>query len=125
MGTANVTLYADWTLIPTYTVTYSGNGSTGGTPPTDPNTYTNGQTVTVLGNTGNLVKTGYAFSKWNTVTNGSGVSYTNGQTFIMGPANITLICSVGQYLLLLHITETALLAVQRRLIRIIIPTDRQ
>ena len=56
MGSANVTLYAMWTLTSSfaYTVTYNGNGNTSGSVPVDPNTYTQGATVTVLGNTGNL-----------------------------------------------------------------------
>ena len=74
----------------TYTVTYAGNGSTGGTVPTDGNDYTVGQTVTVLGNAGNLVKTGFAFAGWNTAADGSGVTYSQGQTFAMGAANVTL-----------------------------------
>ena len=41
----------------TYTVAYSGNGNTGGSVPVDANTYLQGATVTVLGNTGSLVKT--------------------------------------------------------------------
>ena len=90
MGTANVTLYAQWTLIPTYTMTYSGNGSAGGTVPTDANSYQQGATVTVLGNTGSLVKTGYTFSGWNTAANGTGTSYAAAVTFTMGTANVTL-----------------------------------
>ena len=31
MGSSNVTLYAQWTTLLTYTVTYDGNGATGGT----------------------------------------------------------------------------------------------
>ena len=46
----------------TYTVTYNGNGNTGGTAPTDANSpYAASSTVTVLGNTDSLVKTGYTF----------------------------------------------------------------
>jgi hypothetical protein len=37
MGTSNVTLYEMWTTNPTYTVTYNGNGATGGSVPTDSN----------------------------------------------------------------------------------------
>ena len=66
MGSANVILYAQWTLIPgAYTVTYSGNGNTGRTAPVDSSGYTSGATVTVLGNTGSLARTGYTFSGWN------------------------------------------------------------
>jgi hypothetical protein len=88
MGSASVTLYAKWTH--TYTVTYSGNGNTGGAVPVDGNAYTQGQTVTVLGNTGVLVQSGSTFSGWNTKADGSGSSYTQGQTFAMGSANVTL-----------------------------------
>ena len=75
MPGANVTLYAQWTE-DTYTVTYNGNGNTGGTVPVDPNNpHALGATVTVLANTGNLVDTGYSFSGWNTAPDGSGTSY--------------------------------------------------
>ena len=90
MGTVNVTLYAKWTTNPTYTVTYNGNGNTGGSVPVDSTNYEQGQTVTVLGNTGNLVKTGYSFAGWNTQANGSGTTYPPAQTFTMGAANVTL-----------------------------------
>ena len=90
MGTVNVTLYAKWTANPTFTVTYNGNSNTGGSVPVDSTNYVQGQTVTVLGNTGNIVKTGYTFSGWNTQANGSGTTYTQAQTFAMGTANVTL-----------------------------------
>jgi uncharacterized repeat protein (TIGR02543 family) len=90
MGSANVTLYAKWTTNTTYTVTYNGNGNTGGNVPIDTTYYEQGQTVTVLGNTGNLVNTGYSFAGWNTLSNGTGTTYTQAQTFIMGSANVTL-----------------------------------
>jgi uncharacterized repeat protein (TIGR02543 family) len=90
MGTANVPLYAQWTLTPTYTVTYNGNGNTSGTVPTDSNHYTQGQTVTVLGNSGSLAKTGYSFANWNTLSDGTGTTYAQGNTFSMGSANVTL-----------------------------------
>ena len=64
----------------TYTVTYNGINSTGGTAPTDSNNYTSGQTVIVLG-TGSLVRTNYAFAGWNTASDGSGTTYTQGNTF--------------------------------------------
>ncbi len=73
-----------------YTVTYNGNGNTGGSVPSDSTNYEQGQTVTVLGNTGNLVQTNYSFVGWNTQASGSGTTYTQGQTFTMGAANVTL-----------------------------------
>jgi uncharacterized repeat protein (TIGR02543 family) len=74
----------------TYTVTYDGNGNGAGTVPTDGNTYLQGATVTVLGNTGGLVKMGYNWTSWNTAANGSGTSYAPAATFAMGTANVTL-----------------------------------
>ena len=74
----------------TSTITYDGNGNTGGSVPVDSTNYSSGQTVTVLGNTGTLAKTGYLFTGWNTQSNGSGTTYTQGQTFAMGSSNVTL-----------------------------------
>ncbi|AKL96033.1 cell wall/surface repeat protein [Clostridium aceticum] len=92
MGISNVTLYAKWEAVqvPRYTVTYHGNGNTGGSVPTDSNAYEEGASVTVRGNTGNLVKTGYTFAGWNTQANGQGSSYTQGSTLIMATTNINL-----------------------------------
>ena len=89
MGSSDVTLYAQWTEN-TYTVTYTGNTNTGGSVPTDATTYHNGDTATVLGNTGSLTKTGYTFAGWNTAANGSGTSYSGGDTFAIGSSNVTL-----------------------------------
>lgn len=67
---------------------YNANGSTGGTvPPTVE--YDKGATVTVAGNTGGLVKTGFDFAGWNTLENGSGTTYQGGNTFTIN-ANTTL-----------------------------------
>ncbi len=89
MPAASVTLYAVWEAID-YTVTYDGNGEDSGTAPTDLNDYNVGDTVTVLGNTGNLAKAGYTFGGWNTQADGSGTSYAAGATFAMPAANVTL-----------------------------------
>ena len=79
------------TDVQTYTLTYSGNGNTGGTAPVDgSNPYVGGATVTVLGNTGSLVKTGYTFAGWNTLADGTGTNYSPGNTFLMPAANTTL-----------------------------------
>ena len=79
----------------TYTVTYDANGADGGTVPTEDSVYEEGQTVTVLGNTGSLVKTGSAFSGWNTAADGSGDTYTEGQSFEMGALDVTLYAAWG------------------------------
>jgi hypothetical protein len=84
---ANTTLYAQWAA--TYTVTYNGNGSDGGTVPTDGSSpYISGATVTVAG-VGSLTKTGYNFIGWNTAANGSGTARAAAGTFTIS-ANATL-----------------------------------
>ncbi|MDA8156922.1 MAG: InlB B-repeat-containing protein [Actinomycetota bacterium] len=90
MGLSNITLYAKWTGAPTYNVFYNGNNNTGGSPPADTNKYRQGQSITVLGNTGNLARTGYTFTGWNTQANGSGTTYQPGSQFPMGASNTTL-----------------------------------
>jgi uncharacterized repeat protein (TIGR02543 family) len=89
--TADTTFYAQWTPV-TYTVTYNGNTNTSGNAPTDGSSpYASGSTVTVLGNSGSpvLEKTGSTFSEWNTAENGSGTSYSQGNTFTIN-SNIIL-----------------------------------
>nr|WP_285891245.1 S-layer homology domain-containing protein [Paenibacillus pasadenensis] len=90
MGSSDVTLYAKWTLNPTYTVTYNGNGSTGGSVPVDSGSYEQGVTISVFNNNGNLVKKGYTFAGWNTAADGSGTGYVDGMDFLIGTKNITL-----------------------------------
>ncbi len=89
MPSSNVTLYAQWAAVQ-YTVTYNGNSNTGGTVPVDNSTYTLASSVTVLGNTGSLTKTGYSFAGWNTLANGSGTTYQPGSTFPMLSTNVNL-----------------------------------
>ncbi len=64
-----------------YTVTYDANGATSGTVPVDSTIYNASQTVTVLGNTGTLARTNFVFANWNTAANGTGTSYSSGNTF--------------------------------------------
>lgn len=73
-----------------YRLTYSGNGNDGGTVPSASVIgYASGDTVTVLGNTGSLTKTGFTYSGWNTQANGSGTTYQSGDTFAIS-ADTTL-----------------------------------
>lgn len=89
--TANTTLYAQWSANPTYSITYNDNGSTSGSAPADANSpYASGSTITVLGNTGNLTKTGYSFAGWNTAADGNGTTYTAGDAFTVPVGNTTL-----------------------------------
>ncbi len=90
---SNVTLYAEWDC----NVTYDANGATSGTVPTDSNApYNVGSSVTVLTNSGTLEKTGYAFSGWNTQSDGQGTHYdaTGSASFTIS-SNVTLYAEWG------------------------------
>ncbi|WP_158560792.1 S-layer homology domain-containing protein [Paenibacillus contaminans] len=79
--TQSVTLYAVWS--PLLTITYNGNGSTGGSVPTAPG-YKSGDTAIVNGNTGNLVKTGHVFEGWKSTSDPlTGITYAPGDTITM------------------------------------------
>lgn len=64
-----------------YTIIYDGNGNTGGSAP-QPQTKTQGVSLTFFGNTGALVKTGYKFVGWNAAPDGSGTDYDTGANYI-------------------------------------------
>ena len=89
---ADITVYAKWTALPTYTVTYNGNGADGGIAPQALNSYMAGETVVVLGNSGSpaLFKAGHTFIGWNTRADGSGTERIPGTTFTMPAENLTL-----------------------------------
>ena len=83
--------------ISTYTVTYNGNGNTGGSAPTDNTAYSFDATVTVLGNTGNLINVptagtaeAFKFGGWNTASDGSGTTYATGTGTFTITGSITL-----------------------------------
>jgi uncharacterized repeat protein (TIGR02543 family) len=85
----------------TYTVTYDGNGATGGTVGSDHwGPYLAGHIVTVCNNhrtdfscdfpsDSRLTRDGYTFDGWNTAANGSGTSYAPTNTFAIS-ANTVL-----------------------------------
>ncbi|MBO5612876.1 MAG: InlB B-repeat-containing protein [Prevotella sp.] len=89
-----------------YSVTYQGNGNTGGTAPTDASSpYAKSSTPTVLG-AGTLVNTGYTFNGWNTVADGSGTAYAASSTLAAMTANVTLyaqwVAAVTEYTITLN-----------------------
>jgi uncharacterized repeat protein (TIGR02543 family) len=90
--TKSTTLYAKWVC----TVTYDGNGNTGGSDPVDATTYTEGDMVTVL-NEGTLEKTGYFFLGWSTEPDDSGEGYLVGDTFAI-TENMVLYAQWNKYL---------------------------
>lgn len=84
-----ITIYVVWTGA-TYNITYNGNGSIGGSVPTDNTEYITGDTATVLGNTGNLVRTNYVFTGWNAESDLSGIDYGAGAEVTFSGSDITL-----------------------------------
>lgn len=59
-------------------VTYNANGASSGIVPTDSiPLYAEGESATVLANTGALAKTGYTFAGWNTQSDGLGTTYAS------------------------------------------------
>ncbi|HEX5791373.1 MAG TPA: InlB B-repeat-containing protein, partial [Luteolibacter sp.] len=72
-GTFTPTQYA-------YTVSYNGNGSTGGAPPVNQIKAQN-IGLMVAPNSGSLVKTSNTFAGWNTAADGTGATYYPGDVY--------------------------------------------
>ncbi|ULQ61212.1 cadherin-like beta sandwich domain-containing protein [Brucepastera parasyntrophica] len=73
--TGNLKLYAQWAGN-SYTVTYDGNGHTGGAVPASADSVY-GESHSLAG-PGGLEKTGHSFAGWNTEPDGSGTPYPAG-----------------------------------------------
>ena len=92
MPVDDMTCVAQWGTM-SYALTYNANGGSGNVPVDASSPYAAAATVTVKGNIGTpaiLTRTGYAFSGWNTLANGSGTTYTAGATFSMPASAVTL-----------------------------------
>lgn len=73
-----------------YSVTYAAGGASEGSVPVDANSpYEAGETVTVLGNTGWLFKSGYNFAGWDSGNDGV-KDYDEDDTFTMPSSDVTL-----------------------------------
>lgn len=90
----DILLFAAWSVIPTYTVSYNSNGGTGGTLP-PPQTKIQGLALTLASNTGNLARAGYSFWGWNTAADGTGTAYEQGSNYTQD-ASIILYASWTQ-----------------------------
>jgi uncharacterized repeat protein (TIGR02543 family) len=75
-STGNKEFYARWTAI-TYTVVYNKNAASGVTGTMPPSTHTYGQEQPLT--TNGYSKAGLAFAGWNTLANGSGTAYADGE----------------------------------------------
>ncbi len=87
--TANMTIKAVF-KVPTYKVTYFGNGSNRGMVPIDAVNHLSADRVTVLDNTGDLVDTGYYFAGWNTQPDTLGTMYPAGGFYTIASADVSL-----------------------------------
>lgn len=87
MVSSNINLYAIWE--PVFTVTYFGNSNTKGINPIDNNLYISGSSV-VFSDQETLLRDGYRFIGWNTLTSGSGISYQTNSTLTEINENIVL-----------------------------------
>jgi len=76
---SDIGLYAQWVLIVTVSANFVGNGGIGSIVPISDSV---GSTL-VLPSGAAFSNTGYAFSGWNTVANGSGTAYATGASVVL------------------------------------------
>jgi uncharacterized repeat protein (TIGR02543 family) len=91
-ATASLSGSGDFVSIPVEavgSVTYDGNGETGGAAPVDGAAYGVGDPIAIL-DRGTLAKSGYAFAGWTTDDAGAGSSCAAGATLSKGPDNLLL-----------------------------------
>lgn len=81
----DLTLYAQWSALPTETASFSAAAGSGAVSPLSGVV---GAAVTLPSGTG-LVNPGYTFVGWNTASNGSGTSYLPGSSFVLA-SDVTL-----------------------------------
>jgi len=84
-ATGTITLTAQWN-INQYSITYNGNGNTGGN--TNSQTANYGTAINIQNN--GFVKTNYDFVKWNTQSDGNGTNYYPGNSYTLGASNLNL-----------------------------------
>jgi len=98
--TGPAVLYAEWSQ---YTITYDGNGKTGGSVPSP---YTGYGTMTLQDNTGDLVKANYYLSGWNTSPLGAehGRHYDLGDQYDLTDS-VTLYAEWKQYTIIYDANE--------------------
>ena len=85
---ANLSVIANF-AINTYSLTYDGNGATGGTAPVDSSSPYSANSAVVVLDPGTLTKSDSTFANWNTAPDGSGTPYSVGASLAI-TANITL-----------------------------------
>lgn len=84
---SDITLTAQWELIPTYDVIYNTNGGTGGSTASQTGNLSGAQVTT---SANGFTKTGYKFKWWNTAANGSGEDFYPGEKVTIASADVNL-----------------------------------
>ena len=84
---SNITLTAQWELIPTYDVIYNTNGGTGGSTASQTGNLSGAQVTT---SANGFTKTGYKFKWWNTAADGSGEDFYPGEKVTIASADVNL-----------------------------------
>ena len=74
--TASTTLYAQWTALPVWQMSFGANGATG----TMPTLQAQQDTLITVPSGADLTRPGFSFVGWNTAPDGSGASYAAGQS---------------------------------------------
>ena len=85
----NIRVARRFSTTTTYSITYSGNGNTSGSEPTDVNHYPSDSLVTTLPK-GTLLKDGHKFIGWNTLSDGSGTHYNEGDEITISSSDVIL-----------------------------------
>ncbi len=75
---------------PMFSFSYDANGAQSGDLPAPVSLHKGGSTITVAGNTGNLIKPNFSFNYWNTKQDGSGKAYLPGDTFTLAREDVVL-----------------------------------
>ncbi|MDR1787349.1 MAG: SUMF1/EgtB/PvdO family nonheme iron enzyme, partial [Treponema sp.] len=87
-----------WESPPGYTLTYDGNGATGGSPPAPQTGLSLGASATLASSAATLSKPGYYFAGWNTAANGAGTDYAAGASYPV-TGNATLYAKWAEFTL--------------------------
>ncbi len=84
----DLVLFAKWSDVPAYSITYDWNDADLGSAPTSQLKYQD-ESVQIADNTGQLGKYDFTFAGWNTAADGSGTDYAPGVSY-SGNADLTL-----------------------------------
>ena len=88
LPTTTHTIYAKWNAVPYQAIYNTGVSFTSGSVPVDPRTYTIGQSISLLGNSGLLARAGYTFAGWLTSPSSSSAPLNSGDTVTVDAAHV-------------------------------------